>query len=188
MSFAKFLRTHFLQDTFVRLLLISISIKLLILTKFFHSINIVGTLHLISRNLDFVFYDPKKFEKHKPLLMFSRLRFYSWVIIRTIFSLKNVVRYLWTFNKQITLCMVFLKHNSLKSDICFNSIFIPCFSESMCFRFQVFRSPGFSGSRFFGVHVLQGPIFSGSRYRSGYRFFRVQVLGPGLGLEVARST
>ena len=49
--------------------------------------------------------------------------------------------------------MVFLKHNSLKSEIFFNPIFIPCFSESMFFRVQIFEGPGFSGSRLFGVRV-----------------------------------
>ena len=63
--------------------------------------------------------------------------------------------------------MVFVKHNSLKSDIFFNPIFIP----------------GFSGSRFFRVQVFQGPGFSGFESRvwvqgSG---FRVRVQGPGPG-------
>ena len=42
--------------------------------------------------------------------------------------------------------MVFVKHNSLKSDIFFNPMFIPGFSG---FRF--------SGFRFFRVQVFQGP-------------------------------
>ena len=42
--------------------------------------------------------------------------------------------------------MVFIKHNSQKWDIFFNPIFIPCFSGSRFFRFQVFQGPGFSGS------------------------------------------
>ena len=60
MSFAKFLITPFLQDNFGQLLLISRGrdIQLVILNKFFHSINIVGTLYLMSRNVNFVFYDP----------------------------------------------------------------------------------------------------------------------------------
>ena len=41
--------------------------------------------------------------------------------------------------------MVFIKHNSLKSDIFFNPIFIPGFSESRFFRVQVFQGPGSSG-------------------------------------------
>ena len=66
--------------------------------------------------------------------------------------------------------MVFVKHNSLKSDILFNPIFIPGFSGSRIFRVQVFQGPGFSGSSFFSVRVrVQG---SGSRVR-------VQVSGPG---------
>ena len=43
-------------------------------------INIVSTLHLMSRNVDFVF-----------IIMFSGLLFYSRVITRTMFSLKNLV-------------------------------------------------------------------------------------------------
>ena len=62
--------------------------------------------------------------------------------------------------------MVFVKHNSLKSDISFNPIFIPSFSGSRFFRVQVFQGPG-SGSRV-RVHV-QGP-------RSGSK---VRVQGPG---------
>ena len=105
--------------------------------------------------------------------MFSGLPFYSWVIRRTTFSLKNKVRYLWTFKQQIALHMAFLKHNSLKSDIIFNPICIPCFSESMFFRVQVFHDPSF-----FRVQVIQGPGFSRCRTRSS--FFRdwVQGLGP----------
>ena len=45
--------------------------------------------------------------------------------------------------------MVFIKHNSLKSDIFLNPIFIPCFSGSRFFRVQVFLGPGpGSGFRF----------------------------------------
>ena len=42
--------------------------------------------------------------------------------------------------------MVFVKHNSLKSYIFFNPIFIPGFSESRFFRIQVIQDPG-SGPR-----------------------------------------
>ena len=49
--------------------------------------------------------------------------------------------------------MVLIKHNSLKSDISFNPIFIPGFSGSRFLRVQVFQSPGFSGSRFFRVQI-----------------------------------
>ena len=55
--------------------------------------------------------------------------------------------------------MVFIKHNSLKSDIHFNPIFIPCFLGSMFlrvrrfFRVQVFPGTGFSGSKLFWVRV-----------------------------------
>ena len=70
--------------------------------------------------------------------------------------------------------MVFIKHNSLKSDIYFNPIFVPCFSGSRFFRVQVFQGPGFSGFRFF-----VGPGFSGS----GSRFFRVRIQDPGPGFR-----
>ena len=63
--------------------------------------------------------------------------------------------------------MVFVKHNSLKSDIFFNLIFIPDFSGSRFFRAQVLEGPGFLGSR------VQGP---GSVSR-----VRVLVQGPGSG-------
>ena len=49
--------------------------------------------------------------------------------------------------------MVFIKHNSLKSDIFFNPIF-----------FQVFQGSAFSRSRFFRVRV-QGP---GPGFRSSH--------------------
>ena len=65
--------------------------------------------------------------------------------------------------------MVFVKHNSLKSYIFFNPIFIPGFSGSRFFRVQVFQGPGFSGSKFFRV---QDP---GPGSRSGSRVW-VQVL------------
>ena len=69
--------------------------------------------------------------------------------------------------------MVFVKHNSLKSDIFFNLIFIPDFSGSRFFRAQVFEGPGFPGSRFFRV---QGP---GSRVQGPRPGSRVRVQGPG---------
>ena len=101
--------------------------------------------------------------------MFSGLPYYSWVIIRRIFSLKNLPRYMWTFKQQNTLHMIFLKHNSLKWGIFLNPIFIPCFSESRFFRAQVFQGPAYSGSRFFRVQVFKGSGFS------GFRFLRVRV-------------
>ena len=61
--------------------------------------------------------------------------------------------------------MVFIKHNSLKSDI----FLIP-------YLFHAFKGPGFLGSRFLRVQVFQGPDFLGSRV------FRVKFfhgLGPG---------
>ena len=51
--------------------------------------------------------------------------------------------------------MVLIKHNSLKSDIFFNPIFIPGFSGSRLFRVQVFEGPDFSESRFFRIQVLE---------------------------------
>ena len=70
--------------------------------------------------------------------------------------------------------MVFITHKSLKSDIIFDPIFIPCFLGSRFFRVQVFQLPGFSGSKFLRGQVFQGPDFL------GFRFLRVQVfLGPG---------
>ena len=42
--------------------------------------------------------------------------------------------------------MVFIKHNSLTSDIDFNPIFITCFSGSRFVWVQVFLDTGFSGS------------------------------------------
>ena len=76
-----------------------------------------------------------KLEMHKPLLMFSGLPSYSWVIIGTIFSLKNLSISTKNFKQKITLCMIFIKHNSLKSDI----IFIPCFSGSRLFLVQAYN-------------------------------------------------
>ena len=38
--------------------------------------------------------------------------------------------------------MVFIAHNSLKSDRFFNPIFIPCFSGFMLFRVRVIQDPG----------------------------------------------
>ena len=66
--------------------------------------------------------------------------------------------------------MVFIEHNSLKSDIflipyLFHVFQDSCFSGSRFFRVQIFQSPGFSGSRFFSVQDFQGPGFSGSGSR-----------------------
>ena len=62
--------------------------------------------------------------------------------------------------------MVFVKLNSLKSDIFFNPIFISGFSGSRFFRAKVFQGPG-PGSRSW----VQGPGPG----------FRVRVQGPGSG-------
>ena len=53
-----------------------------------------------------------------------------------------------TFKQQVTLCMIFIKNYSLKSNKFFNVIFISCFSGSRFFRVQVFQGPDFSGSGF----------------------------------------
>ena len=50
MNFEKCLRTPLLQDTS--------QFKLSILNRFVHLINIVSTLYLMSRDVDFVFSDP----------------------------------------------------------------------------------------------------------------------------------
>ena len=70
--------------------------------------------------------------------------------------------------------MVFVKHNSLKSDIFFNPTFIPGFSGSRFFKVQVFQGPGpGSGSGSVSESRVQGPgPGSGSR---------VWVQGPGPG-------
>ena len=81
--------------------------------------------------------------------------------------------------------MIFIKHNSLKSDKFFNPIFIPGFSGSMFFRVQVFQGPCFSGSMFFKVQVFQGPSPGpGSRYQGSGSGFRVRVQGPDPGSRV----
>ena len=102
--------------------------------------------------------------------MFSGLPFYGLVIIRTIFNLKNLVRYLWTFKQQITLRMIFLKHNSLKLFLVamVRHIF-KSYIYSMFFRVQLIQGTGFSEYRLFNVQVFQGPGFL------GFRFFRVRV-------------
>ena len=78
--------------------------------------------------------------------------------------------------------MIFIKHNSLKSDRFFNTRSIPSFSGSMFFRVQVFRRPGFSGFRFFRVQVFRVKVFLGPDL-SGSRFFRVRFQGLGAGFR-----
>ena len=78
--------------------------------------------------------------------------------------------------------MVFVKHNSLTSDIFFNPIFIPGFSGSRFFRVQVFQSPGFSGSGSrVRVQVLEVAVlftFVFTLFRSSHRrcFIKKAVL------------
>ena len=78
--------------------------------------------------------------------------------------------------------MIFINHNSLKSDIFFNPILIPCFPGSIFFRVQVFLGPGFSKSRFFTVQVFLVRIFQGPALY-GSRFFRACFQGPGPGFR-----
>ena len=87
--------------------------------------------------------------------------------------------------------MVFVKHNSQKSDIFLIPYLVyvfqdSCFSGPRFFRVQVFQSPGFSGSRFFRVQVFQGLSFSGSRF-FGSRFFRFRSRVRVQVLELART-
>ena len=77
-----------------------------------------------------------KLQKHKLLLILSGLPFCSWVIIRTIFSLKN-----FYFHCHIVYSLY--KINSLISQAYF---LIP-------YLFQVFQGPDFSAPRFFRVRV-----------------------------------
>ena len=73
--------------------------------------------------------------------------------------------------------MVFVKHNSLKSDIFCNPIFIAGFSGSKLFRVQVFQGLGSgSGSR------IQDPG-PGSRVKGPGPGSRVQVQNPGPGFR-----
>ena len=137
------------------------------LDKFVHSINIGGTLYLISRNVDF-------------RTFILQLSYYKNNFQPQKFSL-DICQYT-NLLVQITLSMVFIKHNSLKSDIFFNSKFMPCFSGPMFFTVQVFQGPGFSESRFFWVQVFQGLGFSGFGSR-----VRVQGPGPGSGSRVQKQ-
>ena len=93
-------------------------------------------------------------------LMFSGLQFYSWIIIETIFSLKNLhISNLHVSKQQIILPTAFIKYNFLKLIL-------------------VFPGPSLSGSRFFRFWV-QG---LGLGFRMGLGFsrsvskVRVQVL------------
>ena len=65
--------------------------------------------------------------------------------------------------------MVFIEHNSLKSDI----FLIP-------YLFHIFQDSCFSGSMFSTVQVFQGLGFPRSR------FFRVRVQGPDPGFRSSR--
>ena len=142
-KFCRSFKNTFLQDTPDECFwyLENLTFKLLILNQFVHSINIVGTLYLTSRNVD------------------SGPPFYRWIIIRTIFSLKNVVQIpvgTQTFKQWITLCMDFVKSNSLKTYFLILNLF------------HVFQNVGFSGSSFFGVQLFfQSP---GPGFRSSHKF------------------
>ena len=106
------------------------------LDKFGDSINIVGTPYLMSRNVDF-------------RTFILQLSYYKNNFQPQKFSLD--ICYYTNLLVQITLSMVFIKHNYLKSDIFFNPILISCFSGSKFCWVQVFQGPCFSGSRFFRV-------------------------------------
>ena len=77
MNFAKFLKTPFSY-------LGNLTFRLLILNKFVPSINIVGMLYLMSRNVDFAFYDPKTLEN---ILVLRNLIFF--MIIKEQFLAKK---------------------------------------------------------------------------------------------------
>ena len=130
----------------------------------------------MSWKVDLRFLGSMKLKKHKPSWCFQDFHF-TLSYYKNNFYPENFSYFLWTSKQQITLRMIFLEHNSLKWDIFFNPIFIPCFSESMFFRVRVFQNPGFSGSRSFRVQVFLGPRFLGSR------FFRVRVQGLGAGFR-----
>ena len=108
-------------------------------------INIVGTLYMVSRNVYFVFYVYK-----------------SWKT-QTTDVLGLPFRYMWIFKQQISLCIVFIKQNSLKSDlILILYLSIPCFSGFMFSRLlsvQVFLGPGFSEFSLFRFQLLRVQFF-----------------------------
>ena len=59
--------------------------------------------------------------------------------------------------------MVFIEHNSLKSNI-FLIPYLLCFSGFMFFWVQIFQDPGFSESRFFRVQVLEKYFLANKSY------------------------
>ena len=78
--------------------------------------------------------------------------------------------------------MVFVKHNSLKSDIFFNPIFFPGFSGSRFFRVQV-QGPG-PGSRV----LVEDPGYESRVWVKGPRSgSRVQGWGPGSRSRLQKS-
>ena len=78
------------------------------------------------------------------------------------------LRYMWNFNQQISLYIVFIKQNSLKSDLILTPYLFHVFQDSYF--------PGFWGSRFFLVPAFQSSAFSDSSFFKGPVF---QGLGPG---------
>ena len=74
-----------------------------------------------------------------------------------------------TFKQQMTMCMVFIKYYSLKSDIFFHPLFSSYFSGSRFSKVQVFQGPGFSGSRFYWVHLkdFSNPYRLDRKFRGG---------------------
>ena len=132
------------------------------LDKFGDSINIVGTPYLMSRNVDF-------------RTFILQLSYYKNNFQPQKFSLD--ICYYTNLLVQITLSMVFIKHNYLKSHIFFNPILIPCFSGSMFFWVQVFLAPGFSGSGSrVWVQVLEAAHLKQLQYvHFKYKIFRAHT-------------
>ena len=116
-----------------------------------------------------------KLEKHEPLLTFSGLPIYSWIIISRIFSLKNLVSVAVNFHatNHIAHGLLFIKHNFFKSDIFFNRTHI----YYVFSRIHAFQSPRFLGSMFLRVKVFVCSGFTGSQFlRSRICRVPVQVL------------
>ena len=92
-------------------------------------------------------------------LIEERPVFNLWIFWDRGLTLFDQIRQYTNLLVQITLSMVFIKHNSLKTYFLIS------------YLFHVFQDPYFSGPMFFRIQVFQGSGFSGSRSR-----FWVQVL------------
>ena len=149
MNFAKLLGTPFYRTPPDGCFwyLENLTFKQLILSQFAHSINLVNTLYLMSRNVNFrtsslqlSYYDSNSYLAWKIL--------FSYLLVHELLNHKSL-----------------LNHNPLKSDMHFNPIIISSFLGSKFLRVKVFQCLGISGSRFFHVQVFQGPgPGSGSRF------------------------